>query len=141
MPQWIGAKGSCRLVEGYCLGMERIRRVTLIAWIVLAYLIPTEVEAKVLSCEATKGDGLGWIPREFQIDLAMTVKLPKSSLPSLRSSAQNLSRSHSGSSLWSRGKGKSKMGDNYNYQLRLDLDSNDTEAKVVMRQKGIAILN
>ena len=46
--------------------------------------------------------------------------------------AKPFEKSFLGSSLWSRGKGKSKM-----YQISLDLDSNDTEAKIVMKEQGI----
>ena len=44
--------------------------------------------------------------------------------------AKPFEKSFLGSSLWSRGKGKSKM-----HQMALDLDSNDTEAKIVMKEQ------
>ena len=54
----------------YCLGMGRIKTLTGTLVATLLYFTSIGVEAKVLSCEAKKGNGRGWIPREFQIDLA-----------------------------------------------------------------------
>lgn len=105
--------------------------------LVVASLVPLLSHAKVLSCEANKGNGRGWIPREFQIDLASDRKTARVISPVTEVfGAKPFEKSFFGSSLWSRGKGKSDRGDYYNYQLSLDLDLNDTEAKVVMTMQG-----
>jgi hypothetical protein len=121
----------------YCLGMERIRTLTGTLVATLLYFTSIGVEAKVLSCDATKGNGRGWIPKAFQIDVSNDRKTANVISPVTDVfGAKPFEKSFLGSSLWSRGKGKSKMGDYYNYQLRLDLDSNDTEAKIVMTMQG-----
>ena len=117
--------------------MERIRTLTGTLVATLLYCTSIGVEAKVLSCEATKGNGRGWIPKAFQIDVSNDRKTANVISPVTDVfGAKPFEKSFLGSSLWSRGKGKSKMGEYYNYQLRLDLDSNDTEAKVVMTMQG-----
>jgi hypothetical protein len=122
--------------------MERIRTLTSTLVATLLYFTSFGVEAKVLSCEATKGNGRGWIPKAFQIDVSNDRKTANVISPVTDVfGAKPFEKSFLGTSLWSRGKGKSKMGDYYNYQLRLDLDSNDTEAKVVMTMQGYPTLN
>jgi hypothetical protein len=121
----------------YCSGMERIRTLTSTLVATLLYFTSIGVEAKVLSCEATKGNGRGWIPTAFQIDVSNDRKTANVISPVTDVfGAKPFEKSFLGSSLWSRGKGRSTKGDYYNYQLRLDLDSNDTEAKVVMTMQG-----
>jgi hypothetical protein len=116
--------------------MERIRTLTGTLVATLLYFTSFGVEAKVLSCEATKGLHTGWIPLEFQIDLANDRETAQVIFPVTDVfGAKPFERAFHGSQLFSRGKAKDKMGDYYNYQLRLDLDSNDTEAKVVMTMK------
>ena len=117
--------------------MELIRTLTSTLVATLLCFTSIGVDAKVLSCEATKGNGRGWIPRAFRIDLADDRKTAQVISPTTEIfGAKPFEKSFLGSSLWSRGKGRSNMGDYYNYQLRLDLDSNDTEAKIVMKEQG-----
>ncbi|MEC8485057.1 MAG: hypothetical protein VXY99_14670, partial [Pseudomonadota bacterium] len=117
--------------------MELIRTLTSTLVATLLCFTSIGVDAKVLSCEATKGNGRGWIPREFRIDLADDRKTAQVISPTTEIfGAKPFEKSFLGSSLWSRGKGKSKTGTHYNYQLKLDLDSNDTKAKIVTKQQG-----
>ena len=117
--------------------MERIRTLTSTLIATLLCFTSIDVEAKVLSCEATEGNGRGWIPREFRIDLANDRKTAQVISPITEVfGAKPFKKSFLGSSLWSRGKGKSDKGDYYNYQLQLDLDSNDTEARIRMTMQG-----
>ncbi len=117
--------------------MERVKILTSTLVATLLYFTSIGVEAKVLSCEATKGDGLGWIPSEFQMNLANDRKTARVISPITEAfGAKPFKKSFIGSDLWSRGKGKSKSGDYYNYQFQLGLDSNDTYAKIVMKEQG-----
>ena len=86
--------------------MERIRTLTSALVATLLYFTSVGVEAKVLSCEATKGNGRGWIgPREFRIDLANDRKTTQVISPITEVfGAKPFEKSFLGSSLWSRGK-------------------------------------
>ena len=87
--------------------------------------------AKIISCEAYKGDAKGWIPRSFVIDVSedrtrATVVEPKSNV----FGAVPFEKGLFGSDLWSKGKGKSKTGEFYSYQFQLILKENDTKARI-----------
>ena len=95
----------------YCLLMERIRQLISFILLVVVSVMPLLGHAKVLSCDATKGDGKGWIPREFRIDLANDRKTAQVISPITEVfGAKPFEKSFLGSSLWSRGKGKSDRG-------------------------------
>mgnify|MGYP001167448593 CR=1 FL=1 len=87
--------------------------------------------AKILTCEAYKGDGKGWIPESFVVDLSED-RAKATIIDPIRDSfgAKPFEKAIFGSALWSRGKGKSKRGDYYNYQFQLIFENSDTNASI-----------
>ena len=87
--------------------------------------------AKILTCDAYKGDAKGWIPESFVVDLSED-KAKATIIEPVRDSfgAKPFEKAIFGSSLWSRGKGKSKRGDYYNYQFQLIFKNDDTNASI-----------
>ena len=130
-----GWKGTAKKV--YRSSMKRIRFLPSFGLLALTASFSMIGQAKVLSCDVSKGDGQGWIPQSFKIDLSRDRKTAKVISPVTATfGAKPFEKSLFGSSLWSRGKGKSDRGDFYNYQLQLDLHSNDTQARMKMTNQG-----
>lgn len=93
--------------------------------------------AKIISCDAIKGDAKGWIPRSFVIDVSEDRK--KASVVEPKSDvfgAVPFKKGVFGSDLWSRGKGRSKIGDFYNYQFQLVLKDDDRAARIELSMQG-----
>lgn len=116
--------------------MMRAIKNTAVLFVLTGFAI-TSVHAKTMTCNAYKGDGKGWIPEIFTIDLAEDRASAKVIEP-VRDTfgANTFKKGLFGSDLWSRGKGKSKDGDYYNYQFQLVFDDNDSKARIVLSMQG-----
>lgn len=103
----------------------------------LSFALLQPAFAKVVSCNAFKGNAKGWIPRSFVIDLAedrtkATVIEPKSQV----FGAVPFEKGLFGSDLWSRGKGRSNEGEFYNYHFQLVFKEDDTKARIELSMQG-----
>lgn len=90
--------------------------------------------AKILTCDAHKGDAKGWIPRSFVVDLSDD-RAKATIVEPIRDSfgAKPFEKAAFGSSLWSRGEGRSSHGKYYNYRFQLMFKNNDTDASIELQ--------
>ena len=101
------------------------------------YFVCNFAFAELLQCSAFKGDGKGWLPEDFTIDLSSDRKTANVLQPRTDYFGNiPFEQGFLGGSLWARGKGRTSGGQFRNYQLQLDFYNGVREIRITRQAQG-----
>ena len=105
--------------------------------VLFSLMFSNAVHAKDLDCRKTDGNGKGWLPDFFSLDVSSDRKSVKVTRGKKQTFGNpDFKKSFLGSDFWSRGTGTSTMNEVYHYQVQLILKNNDQNYQLKMVQAG-----